>query len=297
MSRAIREPLSDEHRALGVILREARSSAGATTRDVAHYSSGHISNVENGHVTPSHELVQHYIDEFGCDRATALAAYRSMRDAGEARRREQRLARRGDGNGAYRVTAESTFSEIRACYKVHSSEAIYLFDGRGVLREVTVIRTISAVHPGVSLTAARYSYYSDQRQGVLSIEAGSGCRVERVNETVTGYMAAVLRLDHEISPRDPGRYRLSFKVRVDSDRVARPRLRYLGQSSTHYAIRVQFTPPFVPARIWWFREPDIFDAAQAPGRDRLLDSANGFYFLDFSNLNKEHAGLAWDWEG
>ncbi|PSK91385.1 hypothetical protein CLV63_120112 [Murinocardiopsis flavida] len=296
MSRPSREPLSEEHRFLGTLLRKARLGVGATTRDVAYFSSGHISNVENGHVTPSHELVQHYIDEFDCDRDIALSAYRTMRSASEARRREQRLARRGVVSPPYSVTAESTYSEIRAGYKVHGSEVLYRFDELGVLEEITVIRTISALHPGVSLFTARYSYYADPHQGVLSIEAGSGCQVERVNETITGYLSAVLRLDRDLSPRDPAPFSLSFKVKVNSDRTARPLLRYYGQSVTRHAMRAQFTPPMVPVDAWWFREPDVFDADQVPRRDQMMQSRNGFYFLDFDDLRKEHAGLSWHWD-
>ena len=59
-SKRERPPLSELHFELGALLAAARTAAGVSTRGLG-YSSGHISNVEHGHVTPSTDLVQAYI--------------------------------------------------------------------------------------------------------------------------------------------------------------------------------------------------------------------------------------------
>ncbi|MBB4930404.1 transcriptional regulator with XRE-family HTH domain [Lipingzhangella halophila] len=301
MTRAERVPVSDEHRDLGRLLRDARASAGATTRDVALYSSGHISNVENGHVMPSTELVYYYVKEFGCDGHVARQALDRARRASEERRRTQRLVQRSQGQrwGAFHVTPDSPASEIREGYKVRESEAYYRVDERGVITEVDVIRVIRAVQPGVSLISVAHNYHYDAEVGVLSLEPGIGCSLAALRETGFGYLYAVLRLDRELNPDDGDAYSLSYRVHVSSSVPARPLLRYQARAGNdRYALRVLFTPPVLPQEVWWFSERDVFATEMpAPAQSERIFPANpsGFYFRDFTRIDNLHTGIAWRW--
>ncbi|WP_156184699.1 helix-turn-helix domain-containing protein [Allosalinactinospora lopnorensis] len=293
--------MSDEHRELGGLLRRARVSAGATTRDVALYSSGHISNVENGHVMPSPELVYYYVKEFGCDGRLAREALGKARRASEERRRTQRLVQRNQGlrGGAYQVTPDSPAGEIREGYEVRESEAYYRIDERGVITEVDVIRMIAAVQPGVTLIAVAHNYHRDTGTGVLSIEPGVGCRLAKLRETGFGYLSAVFRMDRELNPGDGELYSLCYRVRVRSSIPARPLLRYRARTgNARYALRVLFTPPTLPQEVWWFSERDVFatEAPAPPQSDRIFPAnPSGFYFRDFKRIDDLHSGIAWRW--
>lgn len=298
MSKSEREPISEEHHRLGRLLRFARDSAKATMRQVPNYSSGHISNVENGHVTPSRELVDLYVSLFGCDHGQAMNLYSRMKAGSEQRRQDQRLA----GKPAHRappvISEASPFAEIRSCYQIQEYEAYYLVDGTGVIRELHAIRKLSALYPGVRYCTTRFNYPADSQPNVISLHAGTGCEIARVQGTNTNYMAGVLRLSREINPADPP-HLLSFSIRNTSDVIALPVISYYARSPvTRYSIRVFFTDSFMPQRIWSFRGTDRSAGDFEPepeSPDMLEPSSAGFYHLDFHNLNEEYAGLAWSW--
>ncbi|MUL42076.1 helix-turn-helix transcriptional regulator [Streptomonospora sp. PA3] len=297
-----RVPVSEEHRRLGGILREARIEAGATTRDVALYSSGHISNVENGHTMPSTELVYYYVTEFGCDEHLARRALDQARKVTEERRRTQRLNQRQQNRHSvpFTVTPDASADTIRQGYEVRETEAYYHIDGRGVITEVDVIRSVVPLYPGVSLVSAAYNYHRDTGTGVLTIEPGIGCSVAAVRETGFGYLSAVLQLDRELDPREGEPFSFSYRVLVRSSIPARPMLRYRARpGSRRYALRVRFTPPALPKAAWWFRERDVFETeGAAPLKsDHLFPSnSNGFYFRDFLDVDKWHTGITWEWQ-
>ncbi|GAA1760742.1 helix-turn-helix transcriptional regulator [Streptomonospora arabica] len=296
-----RVPVSEEHLRLGRLLREARQAAGATTRDVALYSSGHISNVENGHVMPSTELVYYYVTEFGCDEGLARRALEQARRVTEERRRSQRFNQRSRSRSSvpFSVTPDAASDAIRQGYHVRESEAHYHIDGRGVITEIDVIRRVFPLHPGVSLVSAAYNYHRDTGTGVLSIEPGLGCTVAAVRETGFGYLSAVLRLDRVLDPADGELFSFGYRVRVRSSVPTRPMLRYRARpGGKRYALRVFFAPTVVPQAVWWFCERDVFETeGTAPLKsDRMFpNNPSGFYFKDFSGVDEWHSGMLWQW--
>lgn len=295
-----RVPVSEEHRRLGRLLRDARQAAGATTRDVAYYSSGHISNVENGHVMPSSELVYFYVIEFGCDEDLVRRALAQAREVSEERRRSQRIQQRNRHRFAppLTITPDSPADTIRSGYEVTETEAYYRLDERGVVSEVDIIRVISPLYPGVSLACLTHNYHNDAA-GVLTVEAGQGCTIASTREMRFGYLSVIIRLHRELDPRTDDAYAFSYRLKVDSSIPCRPMLRYRARPGRRrYALRVLFTPPALPREVWWFRERDLFETERAaPARpDRLIpDNASGFYFQDFTGVDEFHSGIAWNW--
>src|SRR5215218_2565202 len=83
-----RVPISQAHAELGQELRRVREAAARTMRDISGYSSGHISNVENGHVMPSLELVDTYV-RIGGDRVRIIGAYEAAKRTTSIRRRDR----------------------------------------------------------------------------------------------------------------------------------------------------------------------------------------------------------------
>jgi hypothetical protein len=292
-----REPISEEHLHLGQQLRQYRRRAGATTRGVQGYTTGHISNVENGHVTPSRELVELYIQRFDADRGRVLDAFARMRAGTEQRRRDKRLVDRPPVEAVPVITEDSDFAEIRSGYQIREYEAYYSLDQAGVIRKVHAIRKIRANYPGISLSSARFNYPADSRAGVVSIQAGHGCTLARSESTNTGYTSAVLRLSREINPADEHAHWMSFITTVDSDVIALPVISYYARSMvTRYSIRLFFAESFQPQRIWRFRGMDRAVADARPRENQMLGyNPAGFYHWDFHNLHAEYVGIAWSW--
>lgn len=288
---AERQPLSEDHRLLGRLLRSARQQVGATTRDVGIRSSGHISNVEKGMVTPSRELVEHYITHYGCDRRPVLHFFDKVQRWGAEKRRHPA---RSKERVPYRVTESSPFEEIRQGYQVQESESYYRLDERFVIREVDAIRWISAVYPGVDLVSVRFMYPSDLRPALI-LKAGYGCSVAKVVETTSGFLGAVLKLSSAISPGDCTPYPFSFKVVNVSQNPARPNIRYYSRAVlSRCAIRLQFHEGALPEKVWWFRDTHSSISAYAPEPGQLIEeNETGFYFADFRDVNEEHVGLSW----
>lgn len=297
MAKSNREPMSEEHLRLGQMLRDHRQGANVTTREVQGYTTGHISNVENGHVTPSRELVELYIQRFDGDRGRLLDAFARMKAGTEQRRRDKRLAGKPAMETVPVITEESDFADIRAGYQIREYEAFYRVDESGVIREMHAIRKIRANYPGISLSSARFNYPADSRAGVVTIHAGHGCTLARSESTNTGYTSAVLRLTRELNPADEHAHWMSFSITVDSEVIALPVISYYARSLvTRYSIRMFFAESFQPRRIWRFRGMDRAVADARPRDHQLLGyNSAGFYHWDFHNLNAEYVGLAWSW--
>ncbi|MDA2813372.1 hypothetical protein O4J56_22190 [Nocardiopsis sp. RSe5-2] len=296
MAGSAHEPNTPELGILGELLRAARTAAGATTRQVEGFSSGHVSNVENGRVMPSRQFILVYVNRFGCDRRRVMMAYRRAVDAGSARRRQRSngLAKEASPES---VTVESPFSHIRETYRTEEVETTYRIGDRGEIEEVVTIRTITAVAPQVFLAAARFTYPTDPNEGVLTVQAGAGCRKVRSEESPTGAVTSVFRLDRVLGP-DSGPFAFSMRVKVASHAPAMPKVRYHTSTRTHrYSLRVQFSGRRLPQAVWWFREDSALDVEYGvPVEERFISGdGSGLYFQDFFDLDDEHCGIAWRW--
>ncbi len=84
---------------------------------------------------------------------------------------------------------------------------------------------------------------------------GAGGRIVRHNEANSGYVRFVVELDRQLTPTDPVPFRISYKLRINSDVPARPALVvYSVVKVDRWAMRVQFAPPAAPEKIWRIQE-------------------------------------------
>ncbi|WP_017540275.1 helix-turn-helix domain-containing protein [Nocardiopsis halophila] len=289
-------PNTPELGILGDLLRAARNAAGATTRQVEGFSSGHVSNVENGRVMPSRKFVLLYVNRFGCDRRRVMVAYRRAVDAGRARR-ERRFHWETSEAEQDPVTKDSPIDHIRDTYRTEEVETTYRVGAQGQIEEVVTIRSISAAVPGVSLVVARFAYPTDPNQGVLSMRAGSGCSKVRTEESPTGAVTSVFSLDRELDPGDDP-YVMSFRVKSATHVPAKPKVRYYASTRTHRcSVRVQFSEMRSPLAVWWFRAKTVVEVEyESPTEERFIDGdGGGLYFRDFFDLDDEYCGIAWRW--
>ncbi|WP_460862787.1 hypothetical protein [Nocardiopsis coralliicola] len=291
MARSERVPVSEAHSRLGQLLRAARASAGATTRDVAFYSSGHISNVENGHVMPSENLVYYYVENFGSDERAVRSALEAARQATRGRREQQRV------RALRPVTPESEIADIRRGYRVVENDASFRIGPRGAVEQVDVIREIAARRPGTRFVVARYAYLNDMRPGVLRAAAGTGCSIARISQNALGYLVAILELDRPVGPED-GPVTYSYRVRVDSPEPVRPALRYHAHERLQrLSLRVQFAPEAAPGTVWWFSGARPFDVEEgAEAGERIPANEIGFYHRRFRPEPGGYVGIAWEWQ-
>lgn len=295
-----RDPLSEDHHLLGRHLRTARERSGATTREVAHYSSGHISNVENGHATPSRELVEYYITAYGCERGRALRLFEKVRNWATRRRRHGHNNAEPTIPRPATLTVDSPIDSIRDCYRIIESESHYRLDDRGVIRELTIVRSITALYPGVHLVAARFWYPTDPRPGRQSVQAGLGCSVAQLRTTPVGWLVAILRLPQDLTPTDHQPHSLAVTIRNNSDVRAQPVVYHhhrLPFPVSRYAMRVQFDSSAQPGRVWRFRDTDSSVGTFEPDNQQALGpTESGFYFSDFLDVeSEERVGMGWEW--
>lgn len=290
-----REPLSESHRALGAALRAARERLRKTTREVPGYTSGHISNVENGYVTPSELVVAAYA-QLGADPAPLRGLLEAAR-AESARLKLQRLKPASVDESDPDVTVDSPLEEIRARYDFDDLEYLVRYDSAGVLNEIVAVLTARATQLPVTLVMFSALYNADPRPGVVGLEALSGCQIVQVRPSAAGAMAAVASLDEPIDGHMTTRAKYSYRIRVYSSIRAQPLLReYSIKFRARQAFRIQFTHPAVPTSIWWFRATDIVDTMGEPLDEHLLPvHPSGFVRFEFEGVAREIIGLAWQW--
>lgn len=297
-----RRAISEAHARLGTALRLARVTARLTTRQIPKdgtkfYSSGHISLVEAGAVAASPELVDAYVDAGGDGtelRALHEQALAATRDAGRVRRqgRPAQVATRPPRE----ASAVRDRREVQQHYVVVAQDASYTFSPSRAIRELVCTVRIRAKVSGVCLYHAGFAYPTDQRPGVLAVETISGGALAEVRESPSGAIAVYFRLDHDLDPGDPQPHDLSFRVGVNSDVPAAPRLRYFADAGNEQlSIRVDMSAAGTPGSLWWFAAPDVVDAEHADSRRRLVPHDGGYHRTFERMVPGWCYGFAWTW--
>src|SRR5260370_30065428 len=299
-------PISDAHQRLGDPLRRIREQTQVSTRKVPqasgrYYSGGHISQVENGAVPPSPELVDAYANMAaqGTDRAELRWLYRQMVDASKQAglRRRGTAAKPASAGPPQQLAQISDRRDVQQHYVVVDYDAHYAFDLGGVIREVTCAVTLRAKSPRVRYYYSGFTYPTDIRPGVLTIEALSGCVVADTQESTSGAVAAYLQLDRDLSPEDLQPWRLRFRVRVASDARSAPHLRYFAdEGNEQLTLRADFSAESAPLLLRWFSARDLIDAEHpVPGHDLTRQDFGG-YIHRFEHLVPGWCyGFAWVW--
>jgi transcriptional regulator with XRE-family HTH domain len=297
-------PISEAHLRLGRALRQAREASGCSTRQVPrlnlehpYFSSGHISLVEHGRTAPSPELIDAYVG-LAANGAELRALYEQMLAASQ----ESNRRRRGDDLPDDRLPPQhlnevSDRHDVQRHYIVETSQAHYVFDERGAVKEVNTTVSIRARTAGVRLYYTAYTYQADQRPGVLDVEAGVGCTLVGTRESASGALQSFFQLEEMLSPADPEAYSLSFRIFVKSIIPCLPRLRYYAAAGNQTMIlRAQFVPPAYPSRIWWFGVSDPIDAEYPQPISEFETQGPGDYYHVFDRLIPGWCyGFGWSW--
>lgn len=287
-----RPPLSTEHARLGQALREIRHAARKSTREIPGYSSGHISNVENGHVTPSRDLVKIYAS-LGGDLATLEGALRGIAEMSRAEVERSRAAAR---TLPTTISADSPVDEIRANYRLEESGYRVRYDGRGVMKECLITNTVRPVAELLQFVNFGSAYLADRRRGVLHIETIAGCSIARRHENESGAVEVVLELEEPASDSNHQTH-YALRLTVKSDERAQPLLRdYVKLPRRRHSFEVHFEGLAVPREVWNFRSTYLVDELRDPDPQRvILPSSEGIFACSFSDIAGEFIGMAWRW--
>lgn len=301
-----RTPKSPAHLRLGQAMSEARILAKLSTRKIPKpddpakfFESGHISNVENGFVAPSEELVDVYV-RLGGDGTRLRTLFRQMRAAAEqagARRRRQ-SADASDLEAPQTLDEITDHREVQKHYFVESQQAHSTFDSRGVLQEFRCVVRLKATAPGARLYYTGHMYESDRRPGILQVEALNGGKLIGTQESPTGAVRSFFELERALSLDDVEPYPLEFRVLVDSDKPARPLVVFHNSRdcAQEVLLSLQFTAPRLPSLIWRFSAEDMIDIEHPSTDGKLPVREDGSYHCLFQNLTPGWSyGLAWVW--
>lgn len=297
----VAHPTLEARRRLGDELRQVRLAVRASTRQVPGWTTGHISSVETGRTQPSLDLIKTYVRAFGGDEVTLHALF----DAAVAETAENNRFRNAQRPGHYPTSEPDEASglpspsTIRRSCVVETDDTTYSFNSKGIVEEVRVAHTIRARPPQVRFFYASHDYMADPRRGVLAVEAGSGCQLEKVEESGNGSIRIYLSLSKVVDPEDREPHAFSYRVLVSSSVRTLPMLCRQPGSATvvHYTVRAQFRPPALPTEIWWFASETYAEAGSSQSDEHVFErDTTGYYFKDFYKLvNGWNYGLCWQW--
>lgn len=269
---------------LGAELRKVREGAGRSTRQMAPFSSGHISNVERGQVLPSEDLVLLYAGLGGSHAQLTGLLMRA--------KEPPRPVHFDDAD----LDDPSTDPHVlRRGYVVEAVEDVHFY---GPQRQPTrtMHRATIRLQDGARFFPFRHTLEEDPRPGVSTIHPGDGCEVALVEEGEDGTLYAVLAVDPSV--RDElGRSTFGWTIELDTTAVGQPRI--LGGSRSRIPAatkRAHFDPTAVPGEVWWFRDFDISGRTLSQARrNRLRPNLAHVFTHEFVNVQEEWWGLAWSW--
>jgi hypothetical protein len=186
--------------------------------------------------------------------------------------------------------------QVQQHYVVIAQNAWYCFASSKAISDVVCTVRIRAKAPGVRLYHAGFSYPTDQRQGVLAVEPIHGGTVADLRESPTGALAVYLLLDRDVDPGDPAPYVVSFRITVNSNVPAAPRLRYFADvGNEQLTMSADLSAAGIPQTIWWFAASDVVDAEHYLP-ERQLEPDDGVYGMAFDRLVPGWCyGFAWAW--
>jgi hypothetical protein len=292
-----RRPITNAHRKLGAELKGLRERSSATLRDIEVYSSGHLSNVENGYVTPSPTLIEQYAQRFGGD-LSRLQALRDSVAVAAARKRSD--GREGiDSQALVPAPLDSRNpGEVLRQYQSDLSDTTYLLDEHGLVSTIKVSRELRARVDGAQLYYGVHYHPTDTGRGVLTVTDVDGCEVDEVVESASGLLEVWLRLPRPLEMADERPVACGYRVAVRSD-VPMPALHQHRVTERHQLIRIGavFDRRRLPDRVWTFEAPIGALARRDPDPGSVLrNDPDGHYVKDFPRpIYNWSYGLGWRW--
>ena len=296
------EPKNPALQRLGLALRDLRKARGLSQRELAgeRFSDGHLSQVENGLTTPSTVVLEHYAERCGGNYAHLELLLREALASKEQQRRERRNVRDPKRlEDALEAAERDELPDPSRLYSVVESNFRFLHDERGVGTEVRLVMDIRAKVAGMDRYYTGFGYNGDHRRGVVTPEPSFGCTLGEFTESDTGIVNGYFKLGHKLSPDDPEPYRLSFRMRLSSDvRAVPPCVGQFKTNARRHMVQLQFTPPTLPERVWWFDVPTVLEMEAAqPAANYFTSDPTGFYFKEFvSPIAGRLYGLDYRWE-
>lgn len=294
-----RVPISQAHVLLGRALYQRRDAAGASVRDVPGFSHGHLSNVENGHVTPSERLVETYIYLYGGG-SEIRALYEQMRRTTARKRQQQR-----DQRLRPQVTQVSAPQSLRDVYspedvskhyvtEIHQADCSY--DDHGAIKQLKSTVWVRAQTSQVKLFYAGALYDAERRTGVLRAEALEGLTLLTQEENEVGAIKAFFELAEVLEPEDPDAYKAAYVMKVSSTKQALPQLVFYSRPGTvRLDLRATFNTAMHPKQLWTFGAPNMVNIRHRL-EDELHPDRNFNYSFSFSpTIPGWCYGFSWLW--
>lgn len=294
-NRTARAPLTNAHAKLGEELRALRQNAGRTLRDLDGYTPGHLSNVENGYVTSSKELVEYYASELNGNPVKLHALYEAVLVASNRRRsgmRNKRAATYLVGDQFDRPSA----ADIRQRYYIELSEITYVYSGNHVLRQVKQRCLVRAREEVVDVVHFAHFYRPDPRPGVLVLATTENCAPHSLIESRRGAIELLMRPSIPLV-RGRETVELAYSLNVESDQAADPTLVYeIGARHGHLTVRSMFSRAAAPKAVWYFEERNEAFIHRDPSPESLLPiDSEASYEKHFPRpVRGWWYGLAWD---
>jgi transcriptional regulator with XRE-family HTH domain len=303
-ARQRRTPISETHRKLGEALRQLRLNSGLTQSRVAEgvYHHSYLSSVENGCAIPSIKVIDLYIARCGGtdgQRKNLANLLDDIRNATYETKFARHAAEKGIDSATLKAIERRDLLEPEDLYTLDMIEMHVSCNDRRLPQEVRSLVKIRAKVEGADRYYFRASYNEDLRPGVLTPVPGSGCSMGAYTESKRGVLNGYFRLDRQLSPNDPEPYVFSHRMLYNTERrVEWPILITPKTDMDRIAIHVQFTPPAVPNRVWWFDLTDAWDVwLDQPDSNALPVDSGGYYFRDWSNpLSNRSYGMLAEWE-
>jgi transcriptional regulator with XRE-family HTH domain len=289
-----RLPLNDAYARLGAELRRIREATGKTTyqvpkRNGEFYKSGHVSNVEGGFTAPSEEFIRAYVGFGGRydDLMTLLE---------RAKRLSQPGPQASDAFDEQFLDPRTDPYTLRRGYAVDMQEDLSYLNDNGVPTKNLYKVSIRPLVATAKYFLFRYGHEGDRRRGVAGVQAGTGCTVALLDEDEDGTIFVLLEFD-QTKADELGRCHFFWAILVDSTVPSKPFYDTHTKSHMgHIVKQIQFEPPALPEKIWWYRGADPFGNRLKPSPDQLLElNPINFYFHEFFNVESEACGLSWRW--
>jgi hypothetical protein len=223
-----------------------------------------------------------------------------MREASERIRTERRRADRKQQPVAtvyapQEISVLTIPDDVRRHYAVEAYDVHFELDGSGAIKTVSSTVQLRALTPGVRFYFTGHAV--DREPGTLAFEALAGAVLNTVQENEIGAVHVYFRLNRELHPDDTEPHTISYLVHVNATERSEPQIEYYTRPGTQqHTLQVQFTPPALPEKLWWFGEPDSL-AASYPKPDQLLArSGSNYYRQEFSRLKPGWCyGFSWVW--
>lgn len=179
--------------------------------------------------------------------------------------------------------------------------SVSYFSDAGIPVRVEYTRSVIAPAPDSNpLVVTANIYLTENRKGIITIEATFGCRIYRQYHTGDNSIVTIFEIFKRLSPED-GLYSFGYRVLFDCTVISDPVLWLDSPEHTlnQYDARIVFGRDRFPLRAWWFVNSVNYgriEPTPSEGKHlQVLDDGH-YLFKTFNNPVPYLAhGIAWVW--